>query len=163
MKKLSFLLFLLVSVLAHTQETTTFILVRHAEKADDGTQNPPLTKEGVMRANDLLELLESAEVTAIYSTDYNRTQQTVAPLAMEKEMDILSYGLKDPEGMLATILSTHSGGTVVISGHSNTTPSLANVLLGKEKFQQFDDEDYGNILVITTAELGKGSLLHLRF
>lgn len=163
MKKLLFSLFLLVSVIAFSQETTTFILVRHAEKADDGTKNPPLTEEGVMRANNLLELLEATDISAIYSTDYNRTQQTVAPLAMGKELDILSYGWKDPKALLTTMIGAHSGGTVVISGHSNTTPTLANILLGKEKFEQFDDGDYGNLIVITTSELGNGSLLHLRF
>lgn len=163
MKKLLFASFLLVSIISYSQETTTFILVRHAEKADDGTKNPPLTEEGVMRANEFADLLASTNVSAIYSTDYNRTQQTVAVLAASKDQDILSYGWGDPKGMLIKMLETHAGGTVVISGHSNTTPTLANILLGEEKFQPFDDEDYGNILILIVTEIGKSGLIHLRY
>ena len=163
MKNLFFSLFFLVSILACSQQATTFILVRHAEKADDGTKNPSLTEEGVMRANDLMELLKATDISAIYSTDYNRTQQTMAPLAMEKNLDILSYGWKNPKALLTSMMGSHNGGTVVISGHSNTTPALANLLLGEEKFEQFDDGDYSNIIVISTSELGNGRLLHLRF
>jgi len=163
MKKLILSLLVLVSVFTYAQETTTFILVRHAEKADDGTRNPPLTNAGSTRANNLLEMLKMADIGAIYSTDYKRTQQTVAPLAAEKGMDIQSYGWKDPKGLLASLLEKHAGGIVVISGHSNTTPTVANILLGNEKLAQFDDSDYGNILIVTVTELGKGRLVHLRF
>ena len=163
MKKLLISLFLLVSILSYSQEITTFILVRHAEKADDGTKNPPLTEEGNMRANNLLALLTMADISAIYSTDYKRTQLTVAPLATVKDMEVLTYGWKDPEAMLTTMLEKHVGGIVVISGHSNTTPTVANILLGEDKFEQFDDLDYGNLLIVTVTELGKGNLLHIRF
>ena len=163
MKKLLLFLFLLVSILSYGQETTTFILVRHAEKVADGTKNPALTEAGIMRANKLLELFESADISAIYSTDFDRTQMTVAPLATAMDMNILSYGWNDPKGLLSELLSKHSGGTIVISGHSNTTPVLANLLLGKQRLEQFDDADHSNILVVTTSELGKGKLLHLRF
>ena len=56
-----------------------------------------------------------------------------------------------------------SGGTIVISGHSNTTPVLANLLLGEEKFKQFEDDDYGNLLIIVLDKNNNGQLLHLRF
>ncbi|MCP4458381.1 MAG: histidine phosphatase family protein [Cytophagales bacterium] len=163
MKKYLFSLYIFISVLSYAQETTAFILVRHGEKASDGTNNPPLNEDGVRRANDLLDLFASADISAIYSTDYYRTQQTVAPLAAKKDLAVLSYSWNDPKGMLATMLEKYSGGIVVISGHSNTTPFLANILLGKETFEQFDDTDYGNLLILNVAELGRGQLLHLRF
>lgn len=88
---------------------------------------------------------------------------TVEPLAEAKKLEIQSYDWKSPEDFLSKLLADHAGGTVVISGHSNTTPFLANTLLGDEKFKQFDDSDYGNILVITASSLGSGQLLHLSF
>ena len=54
MKTLLLSLLLLAGATSLAQETTTFILVRHAEKADDGTRNPPLSEVGVQRANDLI-------------------------------------------------------------------------------------------------------------
>lgn len=163
MKNLLLSLFLLASTLSYGQKTTTFILVRHAEKAVDGTKDPALTKEGEARAQHILELFEKANITAIYSTDLKRTRMTVAPLAKAKELEIRTYEWKNPKALLNKILDANTGGTVVISGHSNTTPILANFLLGDTKFEQFDDSDYGNLIVITTTKVGAGKLLYLRY
>ncbi len=163
MRKSITLFCLIFGGVIYAQEATTFILVRHAEKASDGTRNPPLSEAGVERANELMNLLSSTDVTAIYSTGYTRTRTTVEPLAEAKKLTIQEYSWGDPKALLSGILQKNWGGTVVISGHSNTTPFLANVILGEEKFEQFDDSDYGNLLVIVATELGSGKLLHLRF
>lgn len=163
MKKLLISLFLLVSVLSYGQETTTFILVRHAEKASDGTKNPSLTTEGEARAQLILELFERTDITAIYSTDFKRTRMTIAPLAENKGLDIQIYEWKNPKALLNRMLESNPGGTIIISGHSNTTPVLANLLMGKVRLTQFEDDDYGNLLIITTTKIGEGKLLHMRF
>ena len=145
------------------QELTTFILVRHAEKVVDGTKDPALTKEGEARAAKLLTVLAKTNVSAIYSTNYQRTLLTVTPLALNKGVSIKNYDWKDPKAMLGKMLTEHSGGTVVISGHSNTTPVLANILLGEEVFSQFNDDDYGNLLIITSTAIDGGKLVHLTY
>lgn len=163
MKNLFLSLFLLFSTLSYSQQTTTFILVRHAEKVMDGTKDPVLTKEGEARANHILELFTKANISAIYSTDLKRTRMTVAALAKSKGLELQTYEWKNPKALLNKILDSNVGGTVVISGHSNTTPILANFLLGNTMFEQFDDNDYGNLLIITTSKIGAGKLLHLRY
>ena len=163
MKLFSISILLFVSTLTYAQETTTFILVRHAEKAVDGTKDPALTHEGEVRAQHLLELFDKAEITAIYSTNLKRTRMTVAPLALAKNLEIQPYEWKSPKALLNKILEANTGGTVVISGHSNTTPILANFLLGNTRFEQFEDDDYGNLIVITTTKVGTGKLLYLRY
>lgn len=163
MKKVIIILSLFVSTLTYAQEATTFILVRHAEKASDGTSDPALTGEGVARANNILSLFQQAEIATIYSTNYKRTKMTVGPLAEAKKIEITIYDPKGLKEFSLKLLKDNSGGTVVISGHSNTTPTLANLLLGEEKFKQFEDSDYGNLLIITTSDSGKPKLLHLRY
>jgi broad specificity phosphatase PhoE len=103
------------------------------------------------------------EITAIYSTNYKRTKSTVAPLAEAKKIDITIYDPKNLKGFSLKLLSDNSGGIIIISGHSNTTPALANLLLGEEKFSQFEDDDYGNLLIITTSGNSRAKLLHLRY
>ena len=163
MKKLLVILLLIISTFSYSQETTTFILIRHAEKAVDGTSDPGLTEEGVARANNILSMFLQTEITAIYSTNYKRTKSTVAPLAEAKKIEIAIYDPKDLKGFSLKLLKDNSGGTIVISGHSNTTPTLANLLLDEEKFSQFKDDDYGNLLIITTSGSGRAKLLHLRY
>lgn len=143
-------------------DLTTFILIRHAEKADDGTRDPGLTAEGTARAERLEALLKNTDVSAIYSTGYKRTRSTVAPLATSLGMEIKEY---DPRGkaFIDEIMRDFKGGTVVVSGHSNTTPFVANLLLGEQKFQQLDESEYSKIFVVTISEIGKGTVTLLTY
>lgn len=152
-----------LAVLAIAQDQTTFILVRHAEKADDGTRNPPLNEAGIIRARSLADLLINQEIAALYSTPYKRTQETLQPIADAKEIEVEEYDPRASSDWLKTLVEKHSGKTVIISGHSNTIPSLANSLLGTETFSQFDDSDYSNLIIIVTDEVGKGKLVRLSF
>lgn len=150
---LCLLLFSTTSVVSAQSDLTTFILIRHAEKADDGTRNPGLTREGEQRAERFKALVAEAGVTAIYSTPYKRTENTVAPLAKHLGMDVNQYDPSSRE-FLDEIMEKHKGGTIVISGHSNTTPFVANWLIGKDQFTQLSDKEYGKIFMVTISESG---------
>lgn len=164
MKKLLLTTLLSLFVLAiYAQNQTTFILVRHAEKANDGTRNPPLNEDGKVRSANLAEMLANQEVTALYSTPFKRTQETLQPIADMKNIEVQSYDPYSKGEWLAMLAEEHAGGTVVISGHSNTIPVLANALLGKETFSQFDESDYSNLIIIVATEVGKGKLVRLKF
>ena len=140
------------------EQLTTFILVRHGEKADDGSKDPDLSEEGRARAIHLAEMLSKTSIQAIYSTSFKRARNTVSPLAQAKSLEVLSYEpLKaDP---LDKMLKDHAGGTVVISGHSNTVPWTVNYLIGKDQLKNFADDDYKNFLVVTV--LKKGSVTNI--
>ncbi len=142
------------------QETTTFILVRHAEKADDGTNDPPLNEVGKQRVAALADHLRETDITAIYSTSYKRTMQTVQPIADSTNLEIKTY---DPfsESLIEDILKSEAGGTVLISGHSNTTPMLVNRLIREEQYEQLDETDYDNIFIVIYTKNGAVSALKL--
>lgn len=144
------------------QETTTFILVRHTEKVDDGTKDPALSEEGRQRAQKLAEHLWETNITAIYSTDYKRTRNTVKKIAKQKELVIEKH---DPfqSDALTTIMEKHGGGIILISGHSNTTPHLINLLIGEDKYPQLDESEYDNLYIVTVTEIGKGQVIHLNY
>lgn len=164
MKKLLLTTLLLTFVIiVFAQDQTTFILVRHAEKADDGTRNPPLNEDGKARSVNLAEMLANQEITALYSTPFKRTQETLQPLADMKGLEVQDYDPYAKGEWLSSLAEKHSGGTVVISGHSNTIPALANALLGTETFSQFDESDYANLIIVVTKEVGKGTLVRLKF
>lgn len=154
MKKILFgVLLLLITLTTHAQ-VTTFILVRHAEKESDGTRDPELSAEGKLRATRLETLLAKTSVDAIYSTDYKRTRHTVTPLATTKQLSVNTYSSMKAAD-LETLLMKHRGGTLVLAGHSNTVPEIANALVGEKKFAQFSEDDYGNVLIISVSAVGK--------
>lgn len=141
---------------------TTFVLVRHAEKVLDKSNDPALTAAGKDRAERLSKMFASAEISAIYSTPYVRTQQTVAPLAAHHKLGVESYQPKDLS-FLKAALKEHKGDTIVVSGHSNTIPYLVNELIGEDKFKDLDDSEYDKIFIVSVTKVGKGKVVVLSF
>lgn len=146
------------SLLAFQSDTTTLIFVRHAEKASDGTRNPPLNEEGEIRAVNLFHSLTEFDVKAIFSTPYKRTEMTSQPTADSLGLEINTYGLEGVEDFLTKVIQDYKGGTVLIVGHSNTTPALVNMVLGRREFEQIDESQYGDMFIVTATMLGAASV-----
>lgn len=142
--------------------TTTLILVRHAEKVKDGSNDPILTPEGKVRANELMYILKHVELSAIYSTSYKRTQQTVLPTANDKNLEIQNYNPGE-RGFLKKVLNSHSGRTVLIVGHSNTIPMLANELAGRKDYDDLNDTTYDNLFFVQVHSNGQTKIIRMRF
>ncbi len=133
-------------------------LVRHAEKADDGSRNPPLTSIGEQRAISLATLLRKEHITHIYSTDYLRTKHTAQPLADALGLEVLIYDPRNLSQFADQVLQLR-GQNILIVGHSNSTPTLANAILDKEEYQKFDESAYSNLIVISVDDDRKTSEL----
>lgn len=143
------------------ENATTFILVRHAEKdLTQSTDDPDLAEEGKLRAERLKTLLEEAEVTAIYSTPFKRTTQTVQPLAEATGREVITYNPMDFEGF-AKIVKENNGGRIVVAGHSNTIPQLMNFLLESDQYQVLEEGQYGQVFILTLQQVGDGTVLVL--
>jgi 2,3-bisphosphoglycerate-dependent phosphoglycerate mutase len=144
-------------------EVTTFILVRHAEKVDD-SHDSDLSAEGYERAALLAIMLENIKFDAVYSTPLIRTTETARAVAEKHKIDIIEYDHRKPEELTSEWIEKHRGEYVLIAGHSNSTPTFANALLGREHFKEkFDESDYGNILIVTISGDGERHILHIRF
>lgn len=159
---LCFLLGLAISPAFAQTDLTTFILVRHAEKSNDDPRDPSLSAEGQARARKLTEVLAEQNIAAIYSTPFKRTRTTAEPLAQAKGLTVNVYDFRS-QTYLQDMLKKHKGSTILISGHSNTTPMVANILLGSEKFKQLDEKEYGIIFIVTVSEIGKGTVTVLKY
>jgi broad specificity phosphatase PhoE len=148
---------LLFNIYAEAQtQITTVILLRHAEKASDGTQDPELSPQGVDRASRIAAMLKDTQIDAIYSTNLKRTKNTVSPLAWEKGIQVEFYEPNKTEA-LTDIFQTYQGKTIVICGHSNTIPWTANFIIGKNTYENFRDDEYNNLLVISFTEIGRNA------
>ena len=153
MKKIICLLIIAFSVLqsCESKNETTYYLIRHAEKdrTDASNRNPDLNEKGKERAIKWAEFFEDKNIDAIYSTDLNRTIQTATPTAENKGLEIQKYdyrNLYSDEFQKAT-----KGKSVLVVGHSNTTPFFANKILGEDNFKQMDDNDNATLFKITLS------------
>lgn len=158
-----FILFLLTAPGIQAQsDITTIILVRHAERAEDGTRDPDISEAGKIRAQSLANLFSQTKIDVIYSTAFKRTQNTVVPLAGLKKLTVQDYNPTSP-GWVDEVLSKHKGQTVFCVGHSNTVPATINQLIGKEEYKNFEDADYGNVVIVSLREKGNAKLTWLRY
>jgi len=133
-----------------SEDSYTIYLVRHAEKVADKSRDPILTHEGIERADRLAQIMSKNDIDAIYSTDYQRTMLTALPLSTKIDKDIQLY---DPRNLaaLSTLLKSQRVNVLVV-GHSNTTPALANLILGDEFYENFKEDQYDQIIQINCSE-----------
>ena len=92
---------------------------------------------------------------AVYSTEYNRTKQTAQPTAEKNGLDITIY---DPRVLNSDEFENNTQGkTVLVVGHSNTTPMFVNAVLGEKKYENIDDNNNANLYIITISASGEKS------
>lgn len=122
-------------------ELTTYYFIRHAEKdrSDPTNKNPNLTEAGIARAKNWAAFFDSIPLDQIYSTDYHRTQQTASYTASNQNVMVETY---DPNQLYSEDFQTLTyGQSVLVVGHSNTTPMFVNAILKREAYPGMDDND----------------------
>ena len=134
-------------------------LVRHAEKAAVGGNNPDLSNAGRARAKRLRDMLKDAGIKAIFVTELKRTQQTAAPLAQMLQLVPTIVPANDSAALLAKVRA--ATGPVLVVGHSNTVPELLTGL-GVTPALQIADNDYGNLFVVVGEPTPRMMRLHYR-
>ncbi|MGN6399493.1 MAG: SixA phosphatase family protein [Flavisolibacter sp.] len=143
-------IFLFIAILFLAScKTTTYYVVRHAEKEATNTManDVPLSAEGRQRAEALKDVLLDKKIQFIYSTNYLRTKSTAQPLAEAKNIVIQMYDPRDT-GFVSRVKSLH-GGDVLIVGHSNTVDDIVNKLEGKTVIPgDLPESEYGDLFVV---------------
>jgi broad specificity phosphatase PhoE len=144
---------------------TVVLLVRHAEKAAQPPQDPPLSDAGSARAQALLAVARDAGVTAIITTQYERTRKTAEPTAEALHItpDVVDAGpVAQHAKAVADQILKHAGGTVLVVGHSNTIPAIVGAL-GAPKTRDLCDSEYDQLFVVVIGDAGPPRLIRSRY
>jgi broad specificity phosphatase PhoE len=148
------------------QGSTVVLVVRHADKASDA-EDSPLNEAGVRRAQALADVASNAGVSAIYTTQFKRNQDTARPLAEHTGVAVteMPVNLQNPgdygQRLARDIIEKHRGQTVMVVGHSNTVASIVEGLTGRA--QQLGDIQYGDLLIVTVPPSGRASLIKAQY
>lgn len=126
---------------------TTVILVRHAEKEAFPPDDPPLSPEGVLRAQTLAHVVADAGIDVIFATDLIRTQATVVPAAADYGITPIIIPSTNTGELVSAINSEHRGKEILVAGHSNTIPGIMEAL-GISAPPVITDSDYDDLFVI---------------
>jgi broad specificity phosphatase PhoE len=150
------LLFSAVLVSTAAAEPTLFI-VRHAEKAEGGSDDPDLSEAGRGRAQSLANMLKDSGISAIYTTELKRTRQTAAPLASQLHLDPAIIPAKDTAALVAKLRA--SSGNILVVGHGNTIPDLIKAFSIATPIN-IAENDYDNLFVLILEEKPRLIRLH---
>lgn len=135
-------------------EPTQVIVVRHAERASEPQDDPALSTEGLARAELLAEMLRVANVSAIITTPYRRTNETAAPLS--KRLGITPIALTIRRGELPAHISEvvaevrKASGAVLVVGHSNTVADIVAALSSSQPVK-LCETTFSNIFIVTPS------------
>jgi len=150
-----------------SQATTTVIFVRHAEKAAEPADDPPLSEAGKRRVAELTRQLVDADVVAgvdaVYATPYRRTVETARPVADALGLSVNTYDAADTEAIMEKIVREHKGKIILVVGHSNTLPLLIGNMGASKKVPPIAENEYDNIYIVSIPWFGKTKTIRLRY
>ncbi len=160
MKRIALILSILSVVAAVADAAPVVFVVRHAEKTTDGGNDPELSPAGRKRAEELARILQDSQITAIFVTEFKRTQETAAPTAKEIHITPTIVPSTDIAGLALKLHAMYSNALVV--GHGNTIPDLLKAL-GIAVPINIPDTDYTEIFVVSLSNPPQLLRLHYPF
>lgn len=142
---------------------TTFIIVRHAERENTGT-DPNLNTAGQARAEELKRILEKISLDAVYTTPYNRTRQTVTPTATSKSLSVTNYSTNTPYAQLVNqFKAKHKGKVILIAGHSNTVPEILKALTNNAFSVVITETQFDHLFIVSATQPSTTTVTHLKY
>ena len=138
-----------------------FYVVRHAEQHPSmiGT-DPPLSDEGVARAQVLARVLADAGVKQVYSTLTKRTIQTGLPLARQIGDSVRT--IDDTDELLKQLKAQPPGMRALVVAHSNTLADIIQGLTGRA-MPPFKSGEFDMLYVVIVVRNGPAQVLLLRY
>lgn len=169
LKRSMLVLVLALLITSPAAAQSAVFLVRHAERADSAPAasptmgaDPDLSEAGRARAESLATLLKDARVTAIFATEFKRTQQTAAPLAKALGLTVKVIPSKSTADLVKQVEATK--GNVLVVGHSDSVPDVIKAL-GISTPVTIGDDDFDNLFIVNRG-VNRGtsaSLLRLHY
>lgn len=139
---------------------TTVLLVRHADiDLPALSSDPPLNAAGQRRAAGLAHVAGGAGVTAVFTSTFARTIQTVGPLVAR--LGLVADLVPPPVVLAQQATAGALGSVVVIAGHSNTIPEMIEAF-GVAAAPAIGERDFDNLFVVSVVG-GDAGLLRLKY
>jgi 2,3-bisphosphoglycerate-dependent phosphoglycerate mutase len=147
---------ILLFTLSAVAASPIIFVVRQAEKSADGN-DPDLSAAGQERAEALARMLKDAEITAIFTTEFKRTQETAAPTAKEFHVSPTVIPADQIFALVEKLRGLKGNGLVV--GHGNTIPDLVKAL-GIATPVNVPENDYSELFFIILGDKPQLLCLH---
>jgi len=160
MKRVAVILSICLLLTAAADAAPVIFIVRHAEKATTGGNDPHLSDAGRKRADALARILKDSQITAVFVTEFKRTQETAAPTARAAHLSPTVVPAKDVPGLVARLRGLN--GNALVVGHGNTIPDLMKAL-GITTPISIPEDDYTEIFLVSLRDTPELLRLHYPF
>ena len=160
MKHLWLILWIFVLMATAADAVPVIVVVRHAEKASAGGNDPELSVAGQKRADTLARILKDSQITAVFVTEFKRTQQTASPTARVAHVSPTVVPAADIPGLVAKLRALN--GNALVVGHGNTIPDLMKAL-GIATSVTVPEDDYTEIFLVSLSDPSQLLRLHYPF
>jgi len=146
-----------------TANSTTIVVVRHAEKQIGADADPPLSTAGDARAASLMRMFGdrgAAHIDAVYVSPTLRSRMTAAPLAARLGLTPIVASGDAPRDLARRVLREQSGRSVLIVAHLDSVTEIVRALSGHDDVGPMGDDDYGSMYIVSVPRIGRANLLH---
>src|SRR6266480_1704489 len=133
------------------------VIVRHAEKAANGGNDPDLSSPGHARAEALAPILKDSGITAIFTSEFKRTQETAAPTATSARVTPTVVAAEDTAALVRKLHQLN--GNALVVGHGDTIPDIVKAL-GINSSINIPDADYSELLIVILGDKPQLFRLH---
>ena len=160
MRHLALILSIFFLLARAADATPVIFVVRHAEKATTGGNDPDLSVAGQKRAEALARILKDSQITSVFVTEFKRTQQTAAPTARAAHLTPTVVPAGDTPALVAKLRALN--GNALVVGHGNTIPDLMKAL-GIATPITIPEDDYTEIFLVSLGDPPQLLRLHYPF
>ena len=89
--------------------------------------------------------------------------QTAQVVADDQSLPVTVYNAFDIPGFASNLIPQHRGKSVLVVGHSNTTPELLNELTNTTDYVTFNETTYDNLFIVKIKINGASEVYHLEY
>ncbi len=120
--------------------------------------DPPLPPAGLVRAEKWAEVLEKAEIDAVFSIDRRRNNQLAQPLADSLGLEVLAFPKWDMKALAAKLRADHADDRVFLSLGATNVFELMQALGFNEILRSIREQD---ITVVIPRPNDRPVIVHL--
>ena len=160
MKHLALIFSIPLLLVTAANAAPVIFIVRHAEKASTGGNDPDLSLQGQKRADALAHILKDSEIRSLFVTEFKRTQETATPTARAAHVSPTVIPASDIRPLVEKLRALN--GNALVVGHGNTIPDLLKAL-GIATPVSIPDDDYTEIFAVIDGDAPQLLRLHYPF
>lgn len=139
-------------------QETVVALVRHAERQSLWDDDSPLSEAGLRRSQALAGLLSELHPAALFTSNLQRTRQTLAPTAARLKLAPQARPKDGSAALAAEILAAHRGKTVVVCWHHDLMKKLVRGLGVKGPVPYWSLDAYDRLWIVRVPAQGEATL-----